>query len=104
MPSRIGIDIGGTKIDALVLSASGETQFEKRIATPHDYRALIAAVSGLVDHAAKNAGPGATVGIGAPGSASPKTGLWRNANITFCNDRPLPADLAAAIALPVKME
>jgi len=104
MPARIGVDIGGTKIDALVLSPSGETQFEKRIATPNDYRALIAAVNGLVGEAAKAAGPDATVGIGAPGSASPETGLWRNANMVFCNGQPLPADLKAAIALPVRLE
>ena len=104
MPSRIGIDIGGTKIDALTLSTSGETLFEKRIATPGDYSALIAAVSRLVADAVKIAGKDATVGIGAPGSASPKTGLWRNANMVFCNGRPLPADLARAIALPVMLE
>jgi fructokinase len=104
MPSRIGIDIGGTKIDALTLSASGKTQFEKRIATPTDYNTLIAAVSGLVAEAAARAGDDATVGIGAPGSASPKTGLWRNANMVFCNGKPFPADLAKAIALPVKLE
>lgn len=104
MPSRIGIDIGGTKIDALVLSAEGQSQFEKRVATPGDYESLIAAVATLVDEAAQVAGRDATVGIGAPGSASPETRLWRNANMVFCNGRPLPADLAAAIALPVKLE
>jgi len=104
MASRIGIDIGGTKIDALVLSPYGATQFEKRIATPGDYGSLIAAVSALVGEAAKVAGREAKVGIGAPGSASPETGLWRNANMVFCNGRPLPADLAKAIALPVKLE
>lgn len=104
MPARIGIDIGGTKIDALVLSPQGETQFEKRIATPGDYTSLIAAVATLVGEAAGIAGADAAVGIGAPGSASPQTGLWRNANMVFCNGRPLPADLAAAIPLPVRLE
>jgi fructokinase len=104
MPSRIGVDIGGTKIDALTLSSTGATLFEKRIATPNDYATLITAVSGLVAEAAAMAGSRATVGIGAPGSASPKTGLWRNANMVFCNGKPLPADLAKAIHLPVKLE
>lgn len=104
MPSRIGIDIGGTKVDALVLSPENEVKFDKRIATPSDYSSLIAAVAALVAEAAQVAGRDATVGIGAPGSASPETGLWRNANMVFCNGRPLPADLAMAIALPVKLE
>ncbi|MFO0994346.1 MAG: ROK family protein [Hyphomicrobiales bacterium] len=104
MPSRIGVDIGGTKIDALALSPQGETLFEKRVATPNDYASLTAAVATLVDEAARVAGRDATVGIGAPGSASPETGLWRNANMVFCNGRPLPADLAKVIALPVKLE
>ncbi|MGQ0484297.1 MAG: ROK family protein [Hyphomicrobiales bacterium] len=104
MSNRIGIDVGGTKIDAVVLSPSGATLFEKRIATPRSYDALIAAIAGLAAEARLAAGDGATVGLGAPGSQSPRTGLWRNANITFCNDRPFVQDLQAAMALPLKAE
>jgi fructokinase len=99
MSNRIGIDLGGTKIDAVRFSHVGETLFEKRVATPTSYDAVVAAIAALV----AEAGDG-TVGIGSPGSASRKTGLWRNANITFCNDRPFQKDLEAAIGRPVKME
>jgi fructokinase len=104
MTNRIGIDLGGTKIDAMVLSPADEVLFERRISTPAGYEAIIEAVAGLVSEAAKHAGPGARVGMGSPGSQSPKTGLWRNANITACNDRPFAQDLQKAIELPLKME
>jgi fructokinase len=99
MSNRIGIDLGGTKIDAVSFSPSGETLFEKRVATPKSYDAVVATIASLV----AEAGDG-TVGIGSPGSASRKTGLWRNANITFCNGKPFQKDLEAVIGRPVKME
>jgi len=104
MTNRIGIDVGGTKIDAAVLSPAGAMLFDKRIATPRSYDGLIAAVASLVGEAQDVAGAGATVGLGAPGSQSPLTGLWRNANLTFCNGRPFAQDIQAAIALPLKAE
>ncbi len=104
MSNRIGIDVGGTKIDAAVLSPAGAMLFDKRIATPQSYDALIAAIAGLVSEAQGVAGEGTTIGLGAPGSQSPHTGLWRNANLTFCNGRPFAQDLQAAIALPLKAE
>ena len=104
MSNRIGIDVGGTKIDAAVLSPAGAMLFDKRIATPQSYDALIAAIAGLVSEAQGVAGEGTTVGLGAPGSQSPRTGLWRNANLTFCNDRPFAQDLQMAISLPLKAE
>ncbi len=99
MTNRIGIDLGGTKIDAVSFSPSGDITFEKRVATPKSYDEVVAAIYALV----MQAGDG-TVGIGSPGSASRKTGLWRNANITFCNGMPFQKDLEAAIGRPVKME
>ena len=97
--TRIGVDLGGTKIDAIAMAPSGETVFENRIATPKTYDGIVSAIRGLV-HAA---GEG-TVGIGAPGSLSRKTGLRRNANILACNGKPFQHDLGAAIGRPVKME
>ena len=88
MSRRIGIDLGGTKIDALALSAAGETLFEKRVATPKTYEGVVAAIAGLVHEA----GDG-SVGIGSPGSSSRATGLWRNANILFCNGKPFQQTL-----------
>jgi fructokinase len=104
MTRRIGIDLGGTKIDAIVLSETGDPLFEKRIATPKSYGEVIAAIAGLAQEAAKIAGGDATVGIGSPGSASPPDGLWRNSNMTFCNGKPFAADLCSAIPLPVRIE
>ena len=99
MSNRIGIDLGGTKIDAVRFAPTGQILFEQRVATPTSYEDVITTIALLV----RAAGDG-TVGIGAPGSASRKTGLWRNANITFCNGKPFQKDLEAAIARPVKME
>jgi fructokinase len=99
MSNRIGIDLGGTKIDAIALSAMGETFFEKRVATPKTYEAVVAAIRELV----LEAGEG-SVGIGSPGSNSRKTQVWRNSNLLFCNGRPFRRDLEVAIGRPVKME
>ena len=103
MAKRIGIDLGGTKIDALTLSEDGAALFEKRIATPTAYDEIIRAIAALVNEAASGHDD-VTIGIGAPGSASPKTGLWRNANIVTSNNKPFAADLALAIPHPVKVE
>ncbi|MDQ3561236.1 MAG: ROK family protein, partial [Pseudomonadota bacterium] len=86
----IGIDLGGTKIEALALEASGEAVFRQRTATPRDYDAMLRAIAGLVAAAESATGLAGTVGVGAPGSLSPASGLWRNANIEFCNGRDLP--------------
>jgi len=99
MSNRIGIDLGGTKIDAIALSATGETLFEKRVATPKTYGAVVSAIRELVLDAGKG-----SVGIGSPGSNSRKTQVWRNSNLLFCNGKPFKRDLEAAIGRPVKME
>lgn len=96
---RIGIDVGGTKIAAARFSSDGRVLFEERMATPASYDGIVQAVAGL----AAKAGTG-TVGIGAPGSSAPSTGLWRNCNITLCNGRPFHADLEAAIGRPIRTE
>lgn len=103
-PDRIGIDLGGTKIDAIVLADDGRVRFEKRVATPKSYDAILAAIAGLVREAEMQAGAAATVGIGAPGSVAPKTGLWRNANILDCNGKPMPADIERLLGRPVRLE
>ena len=99
MSKRIGIDLGGTKIDAITLSLTGETLFEKRVATPKTYEAVVSAIRGLV----LEAGEG-SVGIGSPGSNSRKTNLWRNSNLLFCNGKPFQRDLETAIGRSVRME
>jgi len=94
---RIGIDIGGTKIQALTLDADGALRHDARIDTPPTYDGILTAVATLV----QQAGAG-HVGIGAPGSSSPVTGLWRNSNIVACNGRPFHADLQAAIGRDIR--
>ncbi len=99
MNNRIGIDLGGTKIDALVFDAADQVIFEKRVDTPKTYEAIVAAIATLV----KEAGVG-SVGVGAPGSADPRTRIWRNANIVTCNGRELKSDLEAAIGRDIRIE
>ncbi|MGO4707304.1 ROK family protein [Microvirga sp. 2MCAF38] len=101
---RIGIDVGGTKIAAVVLSAKGEMIFRTRIDTPDNYVDLIAAVPIVLDRCKQAAKDVIGVGIGMPGSQSPKTGLWRNCNMTFVNGRDVVSDLLAAIPYPTRIE
>ena len=99
-PLRIGIDIGGTKIEALALNAAGREVFRRRIPTPRgDYDATVAAVVSLV----AEAGAG-TVGVGIPGALSRATGLVKNANSTWLNGRPLKEDLERALKRQVRLE
>ena len=99
-PLRIGIDIGGTKIEALALNAAGREVFRRRIPTPRgDYDATIAAVVSLV----AEAGAG-TVGVGIPGALSRATGLVKNANSTWLNGRPLKEDLERVLKRQVRLE
>jgi fructokinase len=100
MNGRIGIDLGGSKIEALALDAAGREVFRKRIATPRgDYVATISAVASLV----KEIGPG-SVGIGIPGALSRVTGLVKNANSTWLIGKPLKEDLEAALHREVRIE
>lgn len=95
---RIGIDLGGTKIEVAALDASGAVRLRRRVATPRDYAGVIRAIAGLVEAA----GPG-SVGVGIPGSLSPATGLVRGANSTWLNGGRLDHDLAAALGRPVRL-
>jgi fructokinase len=98
-PIRIGVDLGGTKIEALALDSAGCEVFRKRIASPRgDYAATIAAISGLV----REAGEG-TVGVGIPGALSRATGLVKNANSTWLIGKPLKQDLEKAIGREVRL-
>ena len=97
---RIGIDLGGTKIEALALDAGGREVFRKRIASPRgDYAATVNAVASLV----KEIGPG-SVGIGIPGALSHVTGLVKNANSTWLIGKPLKQDLEKALQRRVRIE
>ncbi len=102
---RIGIDLGGTKIEGIVLQGATEVIARQRLATPGgDYPATVAAIVALVAALEREVGVGGLpVGIGHPGAISPFTGLIKNANSTCLNARPLQADLEAALARPVRL-
>jgi fructokinase len=100
---RIGIDLGGTKIEAIALDGDGAERFRRRVATPRgDYVATVAAIRALVEEAERTAGP-STVGVGMPGVISPATGLVKNANSTWLNGRPLREDLEQQLHRPVRL-
>jgi fructokinase len=100
---RIGIDLGGTKIEGIVLDDGGRVLAQERVATPRDdYAATIAAVRDLVLELEARSGGPATVGIGMPGSISPATGLVRNANSVWLNGRPFDTDVSHALARTVR--
>ena len=100
-----GVDLGGTKIEAVVLGPGDEVLARHRCPTPtNGYPATINAVAKLVHMVEDDAGVAAPhVGIGGPGSPSPTTGRQRNANSTILNGQPLACDLATAIGRPVTL-
>jgi fructokinase len=100
---RIGVDFGGTKIEAAALDGEGRFQARVRAPNPGEYEAARAAVRDLVAEAEREAGAQGSIGIGAPGSVSPKTGLMRNANSVYLNGRPFREDLEKTLGRPVRM-
>ena len=100
---RIGVDLGGTKIEAIALDSKGRELKRIRIATPRgDYDGTVAAIKGLVmelESATKRVG---SVGVGIPGTVVAATGLVKNANSTWLNGRPFPHDLSVALEREVR--
>ncbi|MDR3514364.1 MAG: ROK family protein [Azospirillaceae bacterium] len=102
---RIGIDLGGTKIEGIVLDRDGRAWARRRIATPRDdYDGTIAAIRDLVLALEREVAGTGTVGVGIPGALSPATGMIKNANSRWLNGRPLDRDLTAALARPVRLQ
>jgi len=101
---RIGIDLGGTKIEAIALDTQGNTLFNKRVATPQDdYSGIIQSLCQLVKDAEEVCNTEGSVGIGTPGSLSPRTGLMRNSNTLCLNDQPFKTDLENALRRPIRI-
>jgi fructokinase len=101
---RIGIDLGGTKIEAMALDAGGRARARVRMATPRgDYQATLAAIAEVVGALERQGGTRATVGVGMPGAISPATGLVKNANSVWLNGTPFAVDLAARLDRPVRI-
>ena len=100
---RIGIDLGGTKVEASAIDRDGRIRARRRIATPAgDYDGTIAALAGLVAATEREVGRCASVGVGIPGTIAAATGLVKNANSTWLIGRPLGRDLEAALGRPVR--
>lgn len=102
---RIGVDFGGTKIEAAALTSDGAFAARLREPNPGAYDAAIDTIARLIARveAEAHAAPGGPVGLAIPGSPSPRTGLIRNANSVWLNGRPFAADLETALGRPVRL-
>ncbi len=101
---RIGVDLGGTKIEAVALAQDGAIVWRERVPTPKDTaEAIYDAITHLVDHAESTLGVTASVGVGTPGSLSPKTGLLRGSNTVILNGQPVKQALESRLKREVRM-
>jgi fructokinase len=101
---RIGIDLGGTKIEIAVLGPDGAEVLRHRVPTPHDYPGTVDAIAALVAMCEQQLGTSATVGIGIPGVISPATGLVKNANSLVLNGHRFDYDVTQALGREVRVE
>ena len=101
---RIGIDLGGTKIEGVAIAGDGKAMVRRRIPTPRgDYDATLTAVNDFVKTIEREVGARGSVGIGIPGAVSPATQLIKNANSTWLIGRPLADDLSRLLERPVRL-
>src|SRR4051812_48898319 len=104
---RIGIDLGGTKTEGIVLDESGKELFRKRVATDRDngYRHILDRIKSLHDDlSGKISGAAHTFGIGTPGAISPRTGLLKNSNTVCLNGQPIKADLERLLGRKIEIQ
>ena len=105
MTLRMGIDLGGTKTEVLVVDARRQSLYRERFATPaQDYPAILDLIAAEFAHARTRFGDDLTLGIGIPGALSPRTGMLRNSNTQCLNGRPLRSDLEARLRCSVRIE
>ncbi len=103
-PLRLGIDLGGSKIELIALDSGGREVLRRRIPTPQgDYPGTVAAIAGLVVAAEAELKQTGSVGVASPGAISPASGLMKNCNSTCLNGRPLKADLETALQREVRL-
>ncbi|HYN40179.1 MAG TPA: ROK family protein [Thermoanaerobaculia bacterium] len=100
---RIGVDLGGTKTEALALGADGRELLRLRRPTPPDYDGTLATIASLVAEVESALGTRGSVGVGMPGTISPATGLVKNANSTWLLGRPLGEDLGRLLGRDVRL-
>ncbi len=101
--TRIGIDLGGTKIEVIALDQSGAELFRRRAETPRDYAGTLQAIKTLVETVDEHTGDRGRIGIGMPGTISPITGLVKNANSTWLIGHPLDRDLEDLLGRPIRL-
>ena len=101
---RVGVDLGGTKIEAIALADSGEIVARERVPTPPGYDACVDAIASVVTAVERTSGERGTIGIGIPGAVTPSTGLVKNANSVWLIGKPLGRDLEARLGRPVRLE
>ena len=99
----VGVDFGGTKIEAAALDTAGTPILRKRLPTPGDYASALAAVGDLVQAIETETVVVDRIGVGAPGSISPKTGLLRNSNTIYLNGKPFAQDLERSLGKRVRL-
>lgn len=101
---RLGVDLGGTKIEVAVLDAAGGFLFRERLPTPQgDYAGTIENIATLIELAERQVGRVDSIGVGTPGTPSPRTGLMKNANSVVLNGKPLKYDLETRLNRPIAM-
>jgi fructokinase len=100
---RIGVDVGGTKIEGLALADDGRELARHRERTPTGYDDVLRAIGGVVGRVEADAGVTGTVGVGTPGVLHPSRGVILNSNLQSLNGKPLDRDLAAALGRPVRL-
>jgi fructokinase len=101
---RIGLDLGGTKIEALALADDGRERFRRRVPAPRgDYQQTIRALLDVIAAIERDAGERGSIGVGIPGAVSPATGVIKNANSTWLIGRPFQDDLSRALGRPVRL-
>ena len=105
MEHKLGIDLGGTKTEVVVLDPVGQTEYRKRMPTPaHSYDAILDLIVETVQRAEADLGLITTVGVGIPGAISPDSGLLRNSNTVCMNGRPFRTDLEGLLGREVRIE
>jgi fructokinase len=101
---RIGIDLGGTKIEGIALDDAGDELIRQRVPTPHgDYRATLAEIQNLVTYIETETGQRGSIGIATPGAISPATGLMKNSNSVCMNGKPVHTDLANLLGREIRI-
>lgn len=101
---RIGIDLGGTKIEGILLDRNGAVLAQRRVPTPvGDYAATLDAIAVLIEALEQETPGKASIGVGMPGAISPASGLVKNANSIWLNGKPFDRDLAARLGRPVRV-